>query len=62
MDQDRGRWDQLLIRRGLTLVQRIDQLGETIGSYALRAAIAASDSPHDGARACELPPVAGHRR
>jgi RNA polymerase sigma-70 factor (ECF subfamily) len=41
MDQDRSRWDQLLIRRGLALVERIDQLGGTIGSYALQAAIAA---------------------
>ncbi|MDT4980793.1 MAG: hypothetical protein QOG07_2672, partial [Pseudonocardiales bacterium] len=41
MDQDRSQWDQLLIRRGLALIERIDQLGGTSGSYALQAAIAA---------------------
>jgi RNA polymerase sigma factor (sigma-70 family) len=41
MDQDRSRWDQLLIRRGLALIDRIDQLRATTGPYALQAAIAA---------------------
>jgi RNA polymerase sigma-70 factor (ECF subfamily) len=41
MDQDRSRWDQLLIRRGLGLIDRIDQLRGTAGPYALQAAIAA---------------------
>ena len=41
MDQDRTRWDQLLIRRGLALIDRIDQLHGTAGPYALQAAIAA---------------------
>jgi RNA polymerase sigma-70 factor (ECF subfamily) len=41
MDQDRTRWDQLLIRRGLALIDRIDQLRGTAGPYALQAAIAA---------------------
>jgi RNA polymerase sigma-70 factor (ECF subfamily) len=41
MDQDRSRWDQLLIRRGLALIERVEQLGGTTGSYALQAAIAA---------------------
>jgi predicted RNA polymerase sigma factor len=41
MDQDRTRWDQLLIRRGLGLIDRIDQLDGTVGPYALQAAIAA---------------------
>jgi RNA polymerase sigma factor (sigma-70 family) len=40
MDQDRTRWDQLLIRRGLALIERIDQLRGTAGPYALQAAIA----------------------
>jgi RNA polymerase sigma-70 factor (ECF subfamily) len=41
MDQDRNRWDHLLIRRGLALIDRIDQLQGTVGPYALQAAIAA---------------------
>ena len=41
MDQDRTRWDQLLIRRGLALLQRVDELGGVAGPYALQAEIAA---------------------
>jgi RNA polymerase sigma-70 factor (ECF subfamily) len=41
MDQDRTRWDHLLIRRGLATLERIDRLGGTAGPYALQAAIAA---------------------
>jgi RNA polymerase sigma-70 factor (ECF subfamily) len=41
MDQDRTRWDHLLIRRGLATLERIDQLGGSAGPYALQAAIAA---------------------
>ncbi|MDQ2880627.1 MAG: RNA polymerase sigma factor [Actinomycetota bacterium] len=41
LDQDRARWDQLLIRRGLAAVERCESLGATPGTYALQAAIAA---------------------
>jgi RNA polymerase sigma-70 factor (ECF subfamily) len=41
LDQDRGRWDQLLIRRGLSALARAQGLGGAIGPYALQAAIAA---------------------
>jgi RNA polymerase sigma factor (sigma-70 family) len=41
LDQDRSRWDQLLIRRGLAALARADELGGALGSYALQAAIAA---------------------
>jgi RNA polymerase sigma-70 factor (ECF subfamily) len=41
VDQDRGRWDQLLMRRGLAALARAEQLGATLGPYALQAAIAA---------------------
>ena len=41
LDQDRGRWDQLLIRRGLAALERAAQLGGGLGPYALQAAIAA---------------------
>lgn len=41
LDQDRSRWDQLLIRRGLEALARAEQLGGAFGPYALQAAIAA---------------------
>src|SRR5947199_2277194 len=41
LDQDRGRWDQLLIHRGLAALERAESLGPAPGSYALQAAIAA---------------------
>jgi RNA polymerase sigma factor (sigma-70 family) len=41
LDQNRARWDQLLIRRGLTALQRAEELGGASGPYALQAAIAA---------------------
>jgi RNA polymerase sigma factor (sigma-70 family) len=40
-DQDRARWDQLLIRRGLAALAQAERLGGASGSYALQAAIAA---------------------
>ena len=40
-DQDRTRWDPLLIRRGLAALERAEALGGANGSYALQAAIAA---------------------
>ena len=41
MDQDRSRWDQLLIRRGLASLSRAESLSATRGQYVLQAAIAA---------------------
>jgi RNA polymerase sigma-70 factor, ECF subfamily len=41
LDQDRSRWDQLLIRRGLAALAKADELGGARGPYALQAAIAA---------------------
>jgi RNA polymerase sigma factor (sigma-70 family) len=41
LDQDRARWDQLLIRRGLAALERAEALGGARGRYALQAAIAA---------------------
>ncbi|QGZ38795.1 RNA polymerase ECF family sigma subunit [Pseudoduganella flava] len=41
LDQDRAKWDQLLIRRGLAALERASQLGRTLGPYGLQAAIAA---------------------
>ena len=41
LDQDRSRWDHLLVRRGLAALARAEQLGGRLGPYALQAAIAA---------------------
>ncbi len=41
LDQDRARWDQLLINRGLAALARAEELGGTRGPYGLQAAIAA---------------------
>jgi predicted RNA polymerase sigma factor len=41
MAQDRGRWDRLLINRGLAALERAEQLDGDIGPYQLQAAIAA---------------------
>jgi RNA polymerase sigma factor (sigma-70 family) len=41
LDQDRARWDHLLVRRGLAALERTEQLGGRLGPYALQAAIAA---------------------
>ena len=41
LDQDRSRWDRLLIRRGLAALERAEALGGLFGPYTLQAAIAA---------------------
>jgi RNA polymerase sigma factor (sigma-70 family) len=41
LDQDRTRWDRLLIRRGLAALARAEALGSGFGPYTLQAAIAA---------------------
>jgi RNA polymerase sigma factor (sigma-70 family) len=41
LDQNRALWDHLLIRRGLTALDRAEQLGGALGPYTLQAAIAA---------------------
>ncbi|WP_301334194.1 RNA polymerase sigma factor [Solimonas sp. SE-A11] len=41
LEQNRARWDLLLIRRGLGALKRVEQLGGGLGPYALQAAIAA---------------------
>ncbi|MGE0159858.1 MAG: RNA polymerase sigma factor [Gemmatimonadales bacterium] len=51
MDQDRSRWDRLLVRRGLDALARAESLQRPLGPYAIQAAIAAcharADSPGD---------------
>src|SRR5215468_9399492 len=41
LDQNRARWDRLLIRRGLSALERSEKLNPKLGPYALQAAIAA---------------------
>lgn len=41
LDQDRARWDRLLIRRGLDALERAEALGPVVGPYTVQAAIAA---------------------
>jgi RNA polymerase sigma factor (sigma-70 family) len=41
LDQDRGRWDHLLIRRGLAALARAESLAEPLGPYTIQAAVAA---------------------
>lgn len=50
LEQDRGRWDQLLIRRGLAALERAETLTRPLGPYTLQAAIAAC---HARARTAE---------
>jgi predicted RNA polymerase sigma factor len=50
LDQDRGRWDHLLIQRGLRELERAEALGQSLGPYGLQASIAAC---HAHARTAE---------
>jgi RNA polymerase sigma factor (sigma-70 family) len=67
LDQDRARWDPLLIRRGLAALARAEALGGADGPYALQAAIAAchararTPEETDWARIVDLYGVLGRR-
>jgi RNA polymerase sigma factor (sigma-70 family) len=50
LEQNRGRWDQLLIRRGYAALLRAERLGRPLGPYVLQAAIAVC---HAQARSAE---------
>ncbi|HTA39004.1 MAG TPA: DUF6596 domain-containing protein, partial [Candidatus Acidoferrales bacterium] len=41
LDQDRGRWDHILIARGLAALERAERLDGPFGTYAIQASIAA---------------------
>jgi RNA polymerase sigma factor (sigma-70 family) len=49
-DQDRARWDRLLVQRGLSALKRAEELSGALGEYTLQAAIAAC---HARARSVE---------
>jgi RNA polymerase sigma factor (sigma-70 family) len=53
LDQDRARWDQLLIRRGLAALERAERLGSPLGPYALQGAIAACHARAGAAEATD---------
>ncbi len=58
MDQDRARWDRLLIRRGLAALERAERRGGTQGPYALQAAIAACHARAQSAQDTDWPRIA----
>jgi RNA polymerase sigma-70 factor, ECF subfamily len=58
LEQDRSRWDQLLIRRGLAALERAESLGGARGPYALQAAIAACHARARTADQTEWPRIA----
>jgi RNA polymerase sigma-70 factor (ECF subfamily) len=58
LDQDRARWDQLLIRRGLAALERAEKFGGTLGPYALQAAIAACHARARTAAETDWPRIA----
>ena len=68
LDQDRRRWDRLLINRGLAALARAEALAETAGPYTLQAAIAACHArafrpeQTDWRRLAELYEVLAERR
>ena len=59
LDQNRGLWDQLLIRRGLAALERAEKSGATLGPYALQAAIAACHARAHTPEETDWPRIAG---
>jgi RNA polymerase sigma-70 factor (ECF subfamily) len=57
LEQDRARWDLLLIGRGLAALERAEALGGTFGPYALQAAIAACHARARSADETEWPRI-----
>jgi RNA polymerase sigma-70 factor, ECF subfamily len=58
LDQDRSRWDRLLIRRGLAALDRAVALGGTLGPYTLQASIAACHARAASADETDWPRIA----
>ena len=57
LDQERSRWDQLLIRRGLAALERAAKLTASPGPYALQAAIAACHARANVSEATDWPRI-----
>ena len=58
-EQNRTRWDQLLIRRGLNALDRAEALGGGDGPYVLQAALAACHARARSAEETDWPRIAG---
>jgi predicted RNA polymerase sigma factor len=58
LEQNRARWDQLLIRRGLAALERAQALGGALGPYAVQAAIAACHARATTAEQTDWPRIA----
>src|SRR5512142_1322919 len=58
LDQNRGRWDRLLIQRGLAALSRAETAGGALGPYALQAAIAACHARARTAEETDWPRIA----
>ena len=58
LEQDRSRWDPLLIGRGLAALERAQALGGQLGPYALQAAIAACHARAHTAGETDWPRIA----
>lgn len=57
-DQDRTRWDRVLIGRGLAALQRAEESGAALGPYALQASIAACHARATTVEATDWPRIA----
>ncbi|HEX2876805.1 MAG TPA: RNA polymerase sigma factor [Polyangiaceae bacterium] len=58
LNQDRGRWDQMAIRRGLAALERAERLGQAAGPYVLQAGITASHARAPTAADTDWPRIA----
>ncbi len=58
LEQDRGRWDQLLIRRGFAALLRAERLGRPPGPYVVQAAIAVCHAQAAAAADTDWPRIA----
>jgi RNA polymerase sigma factor (sigma-70 family) len=57
-DQDRGRWDHVLIGRGLAALERAERVGRALGPYGLQAAIAACHARAGSVEQTDWPRIA----
>ena len=57
LQQDRARWDRLMIARGLAALQRAEQLGGSRGPFALQAGIAACHARAEDAKDTDWPRI-----
>jgi len=57
LEQNRGRWDQLLIRRGFAALLRAKEIGRPAGPYVLQAAIAVTHAQAHTAAETDWPQI-----